>query len=1378
MNCIELPVRLALKSVESIFMVKWLSIVFWSLCLCTKAFAGAISADDIPDALTPWVPWVLYGEATHQCPLQYLEPSKTQCYWAGKTALNLDNQGGRFSQDWQVIYPQWLALPGDLKQWPQDVLIDGKAAVVVNRNNRPHVYLLAGQHHVSGQYQWLSLPRSFLLPVDVGLVSLTINDEAQHFPTIDADGRLWLKDRQPIEQKQPQDSISVHVQRHIIDDIPMQIDTRIELNVAGSERELLLQGALPDGFIAMTLQSPLPAKLELDGQLRVQLKPGQWVLTVRARSTESIAQLALPTSVAPWPNEEIWVFEAKSDLRQVALSGLTAIDPKNSRLPSHWQQWPAYRIQANDALQLVEKQRGDVAEQVDKLSLVRHWWLDFDGQGFSLQDQISGDVRGRYRLPMIADIALGRVSVNGQDQFITQLNSEQKQGVELRDGYLDLVADSRWLGGLSLPATGWDARFASVSATLNLPPGWRLLAATGVDTASGTWLSNWSLLDLFLVFIIAASFSHLWGKQWGLLTLLAMVLIYHEQGAPTVVWLNVLAASALLTVLPSGRFKTWTQRYFFLSVLGVVIISLPFMVQQARQGLYPQLEYQNYQVTGEQPQLVTSKRIERREKVQSKLTSERMMAPTMSLEMDSMDARAGQVSNDSGSNKLLQYEQATKIQTGPGLPNWQWRSSHLSFNGPVIQGQKIDLWLMSPTENQLLAFGRIILLVLMLLCVAGWRGRLKWGGLAPAIVLVLSVGTSSFPSPVMAEALPDSALLAELKSRLLAAPDCAPVCADSPKMTLSIQDETLMVRQRIDAAVSVVVPLVGLRGHWTPSQVLLDGEETVALHHDKQGLLWLKVPAGQHEVLMRGLLPQQATVQLMLPLKPHIMTATSNQYWQVEGNTQAGQISDLVLKRRVMPEGASTTKPELMAGVLPAFLKVERRLLLGQQWQLETIVTRMTPADSLVQLEIPLLAGEIVTQSGMTVDDGNVAIRLPQGQAQFRWQSLITESKSLTLQAQSNTAWVEHWSLVWAPIWHVEWQGLPQIVSAEAGSANWRPWPGESLNLSVQRPIGGDGQTLTLDRSRLEVKPGIRSSDVSLQLVLRSSLGQEHLMSLPTGAELMSVKRNGQVLALAESDGKLQLPIHPGEQVFDIVWRQATELHWWYSIPIVDMGIEGVNHDIHVTMPRDRWLLAVGGPDLGPAVLMWGVLLVLILLATALGKLPLTPLKSWHWALLLVGLTQASMWTLMIVVAWLLLLGWRADRPLVAHRFGFNLVQIGLGILTLVALSSLFFAIEQGLLGQPEMQIVGNGSFAYNLHWYQDRTLALWPVAWVVSVPLFVYRALMLLWALWLAFALISWLRWGWSCYSKDGLWRRMNLTLPTANWGRFSKTKEEKDES
>ena len=79
---------------------------------------------------------------------------------------------------------------------------------------------------------------------------------------------------------------------------------------------------------------------------------------------------------------------------------------------------------------------------------------------------------------------------------------------------------------------------------------------------------------------------------------------------------------------------------------------------------------------------------------------------------------------------------------------------------------------------------------------------------------------------------------------------------------------------------------------------------------------------------------------------------------------------------------------------------------------------------------------------------------------------------------------------------------------------------------------------------------------------------------------------------------------------------------------------------------------------------------------------------------------------------------------------------------------------SMGLLGLPEMQISGNGSYAGLLRWYQDRTATTPQDAWLLSVPLLVYRLAMLAWAPWLAQAVVRWLRWGWQCFTAGESWR------------------------
>jgi hypothetical protein len=53
-----------------------------------------------------------------------------------------------------------------------------------------------------------------------------------------------------------------------------------------------------------------------------------------------------------------------------------------------------------------------------------------------------------------------------------------------------------------------------------------------------------------------------------------------------------------------------------------------------------------------------------------------------------------------------------------------------------------------------------------------------------------------------------------------------------------------------------------------------------------------------------------------------------------------------------------------------------------------------------------------------------------------------------------------------------------------------------------------------------------------------------------------------------------------------------------------------------------------------------------------------------------------------------------------------------------------------------------------------DRTAAQLPQPLVFSVSIWFYKLAMLLWALWLSFALLRWLPWAWRQFAGEGVWR------------------------
>jgi hypothetical protein len=127
------------------------------------------------------------------------------------------------------------------------------------------------------------------------------------------------------------------------------------------------------------------------------------------------------------------------------------------------------------------------------------------------------------------------------------------------------------------------------------------------------------------------------------------------------------------------------------------------------------------------------------------------------------------------------------------------------------------------------------------------------------------------------------------------------------------------------------------------------------------------------------------------------------------------------------------------------------------------------------------------------------------------------------------------------------------------------------------------------------------------------------------------------------------------------------------------------------------------------------------------------------------------------VVAFVFALVWRGRGP-VRPAAAFDLLQVGLAVWALVSLGLLYVAIHQGLLFRPDMQVAGNGSSDTVLRWYADRVSGELPATGILSLPLWLYRVAMLVWALWLAASLVRAVGWGWRAFGEGGLWRPLSF--------------------
>ncbi|HJX31455.1 MAG TPA: hypothetical protein VJ624_06345, partial [Thermodesulfobacteriota bacterium] len=860
----------------------------------------------------------------------------------------------------------------------------------------------------------------------------------------------------------------------------------------------------------------------------------------------------------------------------------------------------------------------------------------------------------------------------------------------------------------------------------------------------------------------------LWNWKWGLLALFAVGLTYHEPGAPQLVWLNLLAALALLRFLPDGWAKIVVNLWRMASIIFLLILAIPFIVEQVRWAIYPQLEEIYPSAFGSYrgaPKKAMAPH------VAEQSVAEQEAPRTMRAFDESMPAPLAKIDKEHRQEKMKsgnQYQNLTALtrdphalnQTGPGLPSWKWRSVPLSWTGPVSKEQEIRLFLLSPFTNLILSFlrvGFLVFLIFFLLNVRTWKLPFNHKIAASALFVALALASST----TMAQqdpGYPYPELLQRLQERLLEKPDCLPNCADSPRMLLVAAKDSLRIVFNVNAGVETAVPIPGALKSWMPAEVLIDGNPAQGLMKDPAGGLWVLVPQGVHKVILYGKTPAEKTFQVPLPLKPRKVEVELDG-WTIQGLQKDGHVeSSLQLIREEKNTPDSTAKLE--AKISP-FFQLERVLTLGLNWQVRNSLRRITPPDAPAMVSVPLIVDESVTTPGIQVEKGKALITMPADKTEITWTSTLKETPMITLQAPQGVPWTETWILDASPIWHCDLSGIAVILHQDQANywmPQWQPWPGEKVTITLSRPQAIPGQILTIEEANLNLTPGERYTNGDLSFKARTSKGGEHRVSVPENAEIMEVTINNKTQPIKREGKEIIVPLDPGLQSIGLKWHQLSSSERLIKSPLISVGPQAVNADIVFNLPHNRWILFAGGPRLGPAVLFWSYLFVIILGAIGLGKTTLTPLKTYHWILLGLGLTQVTPLMVIIIVGWLLAFGVRRNNPLPAGRFSFNFTQLCLVMWTVVSLICLYQAVEAGLLGIPNMQVAGNGSSNFYLHWTQDRIGAMMPQPWVLSLPLFVFRILMLLWALWLAYSLLRWLRWGWQCFSEGGIWKKKTI--------------------
>lgn len=1315
-------------------------------CLCLAVVPTFAQEKAIPEPLQPWKDWVTWTDGDQQSPTLYRSAKERIAVWPAKLTIDADQSGGRWSVAVVVFADAWVGLPGNTAIWPIDVKSGDEALPVVERNGRPASKLKPGKYQLSGQFRWDRMPQGVQVPTEIGMVALTIDGQPVPLPRWDANGRLWLRSTQA--EATEENSLTVQVYRVLEDGIPTRLETDMEITVSGTSREENLGWVLPDGFQLSTVNSPIPIAVDDQGRMKAQVRAGKWTVQLLAFRAENKSEIRFAPDAKPTIDRELIAYRAKPEFRLAEIEGLQTMDVTQTTLPEKWRKLPLFQWDTTTSFQLTEKMRGMGLQRPDGLNIQRQFWLDESGASLTFQDHIGGQMQQIWRLDAAAGLDLGAVRIAGQGQLITENPQNGSQGVELRSRNLDVEAIGRVEDLQTLSATGWQTDVDSLDATFILPPGWRALAVFGADRVDGDWLTAWSLLDLFLLLIFALAVFRIWGFTAGVAAFIAFGLAYHEPHAPRFTWLFLLFPLALLKVVPEGFARKLVIGWKYVAASLLVINLVPFIAQQVQTAIYPQLEVPgvNYHARGLFRGMT---------RTYQAASQTREMAyeswPDNAAEADVTAVDVAKSSRFQASNLAL--EPAARIQTGPAQPQWSWNIVQCSWDGPVAATQTIRPVLIPMQVHRALTIVRVLLLVLLAAILFGWRLPKLWSAKATtglAAILLLAIQAPRLD----AAEFPDAKMLETLRQRLLEPADVYPIAADIARADLTIDGNRVQMTVEIHTATGTAVPLPGKLPVWSPLTVSLDGKPAEYVCR-KDGYIWVVVPQGVHQAEVELLLPDLAEWEWTYELKPRRVTVSAPD-WNVAGIGQNGVPNQQLLftRKQRATEGKAAYDQKEFAPIIA----VDRYLEVGLEWQVRTEVTRLSAETKAVSLQVPLLANENVLTSNARIQNGSIDVSLGAGQPRFVWTSQLPVGEEIELHSRPADNWIERWHLVTSPVWNMTQTGLAPVF--EASQQNmipvWRPWPGEQVTLSFNKPLAVPGDIITVQKVDHTTKLGRRQRTSSLHLDVECSVGSDFVISISPTATISSIMHDRQAIPVRQDARGLLVPVRPGRQSIEIAWKTNETLGLHADTGPVGLPVAGSNVSTVLEVPASRWVLWANGPLRGPAVRFWVVLVTAIIIALVLGGVSNSPLHRVEWVLLAIGLTQVHVLAALLVVAWLFALSLRGTTSgEEVHPWSFNLLQLGLVILTFAALVIFVVIVGKGLLGHPDMFIVGNQSSRTYLHWFQPRIANELPVASIISVSVWFYRLFMLFWALWLATSLLRWLKWGWTQFSTGGLWKK-----------------------
>ncbi len=1219
------------------------------------------AAPHLPADLAEWNDWVLTQNPTAAC----INRLPQNCSWSGRLTLNVHADEGRFLLTGVNDADMWVDLPGSSGLWPVNVQLNGKHVPVMNEGDTPRINVPLGEFRIEGTIVWNNIPKELPLPKSVGILQVQQGD-TDIAVQLDGQGQLLLN-----QQDSNSESIPIITTSRLWEDGPTPtLTTHISIQNSGLGQITQLGSIQLQDGILVDLHSSINSWIDSSGNLVAYIPSGTHTLSYTHALPANIEEIPTPTTPTNWPITEEWTIHTDHHIRQLSFEGLQPIDQSISAVPSSWKQHPTYTKDSTSTVSFQTVLRGNPNPPPNTLSLSRTLWPKLTGEGFWIQDEISGTMTQEWFLQPPPNLAIQSIEHNGFAQSIVE-SSDGVNTIPVRTQEVSttIIAESTESTPTFYP---WNIDFSYVTMTMVVPPSSLLLYWNGM-----VWSNIWgAVLNLLL--------SLGWWRRSKADVLTGLLLVTGSALGGLIAPVSTLLLTLFYWI---GQWKSLRTSMFILSICWGGL------------ALY---ESQNHRSSQE--------------------TTSIMHAEDYQLNQSSLVGTRSK-------RHFYTRNNAQTIQLGMGLPTWNGERHTQYWADGQPSASTLPFWVLNQNHKRWVAIFAGLLLTLL-----GWRetdSNTRQSNEHTATtktlgaLLLLSVLSGSHtamadaPSPSVqtdSHAIVDTQIPpAQLEALILDhhfPTECDTECANIALAKLTVDNmDTLNIWMEVHASAPTVVTLPGPLSQWNIQNVQQEGSNVQALRRSDNNFLEVKLAPGVWSVVASG--PLTAGTQLEWPQQPHRIDVQADD-WMVQGILENGQITGQTLFTPISKnqDPSNSIHPN---GLIEwtQHLNIDKTVIV-------THTIRRSPEQAKHALYIPLSLqeGERVLSPHVQQIDGVWTAHLDRSISTLEWQTQLPISTEFQLEflPPKDIAVAQTWVVECSMLQQCTFEGPPVTHHAEEGKwrPTWHPHPGEVLTIHTESLTSITGDTTQIKDVNIRHKLGNNWIQSSADIHTVSSVRGLFSIQMPEDAIVQSLLVNGEQYPFKPTS-ELTLLNQIGDNNIRLSWKSPRQKRL-LAIQNPAFALTSSNSTLSIETEPDDTVLWASMPWPTTHIPWWIKLVLVLLLGLSLARHPKSTLPFGAWVFTLLGITLSGPTGIALFVP--LIVCWH----LTDTRWQWLLGLVITGALAVFSMA---------LLIRPTLPIwLWNRD---HLTWYMDATSNI-PSPTVLTVPSHWTLWLWLCWTAWMLY--------------------------------------------